>query len=61
MTLVITTYCVKRDSDNTTKIFVVNVPEARQKGIGLQLRLFDHVCGVSFSTIERLLFNYGTR
>ena len=35
----ITTYKIKRETDNKTGFFIVNVPEANHLGLGFQIRI----------------------
>jgi hypothetical protein len=44
-----TPYRIKRDHDNHTTFFVVDVPEAKQHGVGFQMRMGEYVVGMSIT------------
>jgi hypothetical protein len=45
-----TTYKIKRDHSNSTELFFVNVPEAKQYGFGFQLNYKGTMYGFSVHT-----------
>ena len=43
----VTTFKIKRDQDNENGFFIVNVPEANQKGLGFSLYINKILYGIS--------------
>jgi hypothetical protein len=48
-----TCYKIKRSHDNNTKIFIVNVPEVKEYGIGLQIKVKQYVYGFSIHSKQQ--------
>lgn len=49
----LTIYKIKRDHDNKTGFFIVNVPEANQLGVGFQARIGEYVYGISLVCVSK--------